>query len=57
MFLSLPAAAAAALQPALINIGGRAKRGSEGRRSDATLAARFIGIFAPGMWQVLLGYL
>lgn len=55
MFLSL--LAAAALQPAFINIGGRAKRGSEGRRAEAALAARFIGIFAPGMWQVLLGYL
>lgn len=54
MFLSLPAAA---LQPAFINIGSRAESGSEGRRSEATLAARFIDVFAPGMWQVLLGYL
>lgn len=51
MFLSLPAAA---LQPAFINIGGRAKRGEDW---GATLAARFIDVFAPGMWQVLLGYL
>lgn len=54
MFLSLPAAA---LQPTFINIRGRAKRGSEGRRLGATLAARFIDIFASGMWQVLLGRL
>lgn len=45
------------IQPTFINIRGSAKRESERRRFWGTLAARFIDIFAPWMWQVLLGYL
>lgn len=54
MLLSLPAAV---LQPVFINIRGRAARAGEGRRSEAALAARFIDVFSPGMWQVLLSCL
>lgn len=42
------------IQPTFINIRGSAKRESERRRLWGTLAARFIDIFAPWMWQVLL---